>query len=576
MTRRLISTLLSLVKQSYLLLIPIFSCVTVQAPEGGPPDETPPILVRSFPENGALHVKEKKIRLTFNKDIAVENIYNNLLIMPKLDAPKDKQPYSYTVNGKTLQLKLNVPLKGETTYSIHFDKAIKDTHEGTKATGEVLTFSTGSFIDPITLKGKIKELLTNKPVGDVSVYLYSDTRDPKEWQEKGTPDYYTTADQDGNFTIGCIRMGKYYIRATTGKNNTYKIDYEKDKYGFFKDPIDLNDSREDIVLPLVAADIRDLKLLRGTPQKGFFEIIFNKPIVKYELTPLQRVSGKGKPEIYSILSERSPNTIIIYNTFGLLEGDSFKVQLRAEDGLHKQLEKDIVVSFKGGKAETTQNTLSYSFSERILPSIIADFKESILFNKPIKLFNEALVYFQCKNEQKIRLKENELAWNENKTKLTIRKHFTSSEIAQFITEDQEKANKNKVAKQMVTLHIEPAACTAFDQSTHKKIAQNYRLRKKEETGTISGKIETPNPCFIIQLLNDKDKIVDTIRNKKNYQFTMVPSGSYKIRLLVLHEGEEEWSPGDILQNIEPSPVFFYEKEIKLTEKWEVMGIDFKF
>lgn len=203
--------------------------------------------------------------------------------MPKLAQPKNKQPYRYTVNGKTLQLRLNVPLEEETTYSIHFSKAVKDTHEGTKATDKVLTFSTGSFIDPITVKGKIKELLTNKPIENVRVYLYSATRDPKEWQEKGTPDYYTTSDQDGNFTIDCIRMGHYYIRATTGENNSYKIDYKKDKYGFCKDPIDLNDSREDIILPLIAAHVRNLKLLRGTPQKECFEIVFNKAIANYQL-----------------------------------------------------------------------------------------------------------------------------------------------------------------------------------------------------------------------------------------------------------------------------------------------------
>ncbi|WP_342265749.1 Ig-like domain-containing protein [Cardinium endosymbiont of Philonthus spinipes] len=569
-----IPTFSQLFHYSYLLLISIFSCVAVQEPEGGPPDETPPKLVRSVPENSALNFKGKTIRLTFNKDIAFSN--NNLVIMPKLDQPKGKQPYSYTVNGKTLQLKLHVPLKEETTYAIHFNNAVKDTHEGTKATGAALTFSTGSFIDPITIKGTTKALLTNKPVGNVSVYLYSATRDPKEWQEKGTPDYYTTADQDGNFTIGCIRLGKYYIRATTGQNNTYKIDYEKDKYGFFKNPIDLSDSREDVVLPLVAADVRDLKLLRGTPQKGFFEIIFNKAITNYQLIPLQTVGIKGKPQLYSCALEQSPNVVTIYNTFGLLEGDTFKIQLKAQDALHRPLEENISISFKEGKAETAKTSLSYRLASRPLPSIVADFSESISFNKPIKTFNEALIYFECKNQQKIALKEDEWSWNGDRTKLTIRKHFMPEEISQFLLKEQERDDKSKIIDQMVTLQIEPGACTAFDQSTHKKISQTYLLRKKEATGTISGSITTTTPYFIIELLNQKDVCVDAIRNKKSYQFKMVPPGSYRMRILVLNEGEEEWSPGDILKNIEPNPVIFYEKEINMVENWDVTGIDFKF
>ncbi|WP_041546069.1 Ig-like domain-containing domain [Cardinium endosymbiont of Encarsia pergandiella] len=572
MMHRLISVAVQLLHLSYLWLIPIISCVAQQTPEGGPPDETPPKLIRSFPENGSLNFKGKQIRLTFDKDIAVE--IRNFQIMPKLDQPKNKKAYSYTINGKTLELTLHVPLKEETTYAIHFNKAIKDRHEGTKATGDPIIFSTGAFIDPITITGKTKELLTNKPIGEVSVYLYNAARDPKEWQEKGIPDYYTTADKDGNFTIKCIRLGKYYIRATTGQNNTYKIDYEKDKYGFFKETIDLNDNREEVVIPLIASDVRPLKLLRGTPQKGFFEIVFNKAVTHYELTPLETIGAKGKPQLYSLLSEKSPKIINIYNTFGLLEGDAFKVKVKAEDALHRSLEESIAIKFKEGKAEVTKFGLSHRLSNSVRPSICADFTESILFNKPIKTFKEAGIYFEGKNQEKISLQANEWVWNDNQTKLTIRKHFTPEEICQFAT--KENKNASKLIDQIVTLQIEPGACTAFDQSTNKKIIQTYTLRRKEATGTISGKVETTTPYFIIELLDEKDQCVDAIRNTKKYQFRMVPPGTYKMRLLVLNEAEAEWSPGDILQNIEPNPVIFYEKEINVTEKWEVADIDFTF
>ncbi|MGI2298922.1 Ig-like domain-containing domain [Candidatus Cardinium hertigii] len=572
MMHRFIAAAVQLLYLSYLWLVPIISCVAQQTPEGGPLDETPPKLVRSFPENGSVNFKGKKIQLIFDKDIAFES--SNFQIMPKLEQPKNKKAYSYTINGKKLQLTFHAPLKEETTYAIHFNKAVKDTHEGTKATGDPIIFSTGAFIDPITIAGKTKELLTNQPVGEVSVYLYDAARDPKEWQEKGIPDYYTTADKDGNFTIKCIRLGKYYIRATTGQNNTYKIDYEKDKYGFFKEPIDLNENREEVVIPLIASDVRPLKLLRGTPQKGLFEIVFNKAVTHYQLTPLESIGAKGKPQLYSLISEKSPKTITIYNTFGLLEEDSFKVKVRAEDALHRSLEESIAIRFKEGKAEVTKSGLSHRLSNSVLPSICADFTESISFNKPIKALKEAGIYFEGKNQEKIPLQPNEWVWNENQTKLTIRKHFTPEEIGLFTI--KENKNESKLIDQMVTLQIEPGACTAFDQSTNKKIIQTYRLRKKEATGTISGKVETNTPYFIIELLDEKDQCVDAIRNTKKYQFTMVLPGTYKMRLLVLNEAEAEWSPGDILQNIEPSPVIFYEKEIKVTEQWEVVDIDFTF
>ena len=44
--------------------------------------------------------------------------------------------------------------------------------------------------------------------------------------------------------------GKYYIRATTGNSNQYTIDYAMDIYGFLKNPIDLHDNQENIIIRL--------------------------------------------------------------------------------------------------------------------------------------------------------------------------------------------------------------------------------------------------------------------------------------------------------------------------------------
>jgi hypothetical protein len=449
----------------------------------------------------------------------------------------------------------------------------------------VLTFSTGAFIDPITAKGKIKELLTNKPVGEVSVYLYNAERDPKEWQEKQNtkewqeksgPDYYTTTDKHGNFVINHIRLGKYYIRATTGKSDKHEIDYEKDKYGFLKDPIDLNDSKEDIELGLIESDVRDFKHIKNVPQQGFCEIVFNKAIEKYQLVALQTLGIKGKPQIYSLLSEKSPKLISIFNTFHLLEGESLKVKVIAEDALHMVLEKDMDISFKSGKSTAAQVGLHLGPERRSLPSVLPAFKESILFQKPIKEVKKELLYFECKNQKKIALKEDELEWNADRSKLTIKKNFSEEEIMEFTTKDQEKTDKSKVIQRIVMLQIEAGAFTAFnDKEKNKKLTLSYPLRNKEETGTISGNVDTTASCFIIELLNSKDELVDAIRNEKSYRFTMVPPGVYKMRILLLNEGEDKWSPGNIRKNIEPNPVIFYDKEINIIEKRDEI-VDFTF
>ena len=163
------------------------SCVAVQPPEGGPPDETPPKLVSSFPAEGTVNFKEKTIKFTFDKDIDAKDLHRNLLIMPQLDKPANQDLYSYRIHSNTLHLTLQMPLKADTTYTIHLKDVIIDKHEGTQALPIALTFSTGPSIDWITSQGIAKHLLTNTPLENVNVYLYNAERDPEEWQKKGIP-----------------------------------------------------------------------------------------------------------------------------------------------------------------------------------------------------------------------------------------------------------------------------------------------------------------------------------------------------------------------------------------------------
>lgn len=572
----------------FLLLFSLLlgSCADVEEPEGGPKDEVTPRLIHSFPENGALNFKGNKVVLTFDKPITDDNFDENLVIMPSLaKAEHKKKAYRYRIGGtigrNKLAIKFKVPLKENTTYILNVNGSIQDRKEKLKPTNAILTFSTGALLDAVTIKGRVKELLTNKPVEEVNIYLYHAERDPQEWQkEKGDsgydkdkciPDYYTTADKDGNFTIHHLRSGRYYIRAKTGKINDYNIDYEKNKYGFLKDPIDLTKSQEDIVVPLVAADVRDLKFLKGDPQRGLFEMTFNKPIKKYQLIPLQAIGSKGKPILYSLLVDK---TIFLYNTFHLLEDEGFKINLIAEDEANIKIEKVLSASFKEGKPAIPKTGLSCSVPPRPLRSVLPTFQETIVFNKPIKEVKKDGIYFECKDQQRLIMDENALEWNADRTRVTIKKNFSSEDILQFIT--QEDPNQPKIVQPFVVLQLVAGSFIAFDHEKNKQVILKYPLRNQAETGTISGNIETAHAHFLIELLQATGEVVDTIRDTKVYSFTMVPPGSYSVRVRLLNEGEEEWFPGNIRKNIEPNPVLFYGQEIPLRAKWDVQGINFTF
>ena len=45
----------------------IFSCAAIQAPPGGPKDNTPPTLLFSIPSSGATNLSLKKVELVFSE-----------------------------------------------------------------------------------------------------------------------------------------------------------------------------------------------------------------------------------------------------------------------------------------------------------------------------------------------------------------------------------------------------------------------------------------------------------------------------------------------------------------------------
>ena len=45
----------------------IYSCAAIQSPSGGPKDNTPPILLSSYPESGSTRFSSGKVDLVFSE-----------------------------------------------------------------------------------------------------------------------------------------------------------------------------------------------------------------------------------------------------------------------------------------------------------------------------------------------------------------------------------------------------------------------------------------------------------------------------------------------------------------------------
>ena len=218
---------------SLLLIILLMSCAKRGTINGGTKDTIAPILKMSFPPNYSTNFKGKEIKLSFNEYIKLKNINKQLIVSPPMSKAPDISPQ---VASKTITIRFRDTLRSNTTYSLNFGQSIEDNNEGNPYKQFKYVFSTGPFIDSLSLSGTIKDAYSKKAPNFVSVMLYevnSKFKDSVVYKEN--PRYITNSlDSSKTFKLENLKAGKYLLVALKDENNNNKFDLKKEKIGFHK------------------------------------------------------------------------------------------------------------------------------------------------------------------------------------------------------------------------------------------------------------------------------------------------------------------------------------------------------
>ncbi len=153
-------------------------------PQGGPKDETPPVMVEELPANGAVNVFPTKIVLKFDEYLQLDNVSENVLISP----PQQRPPKVKAI-GKRVEVEFDirdidieqdslspaqkVGLKDSTTYTIHFGNAICDYTEKNPIEGYTYSFSTGPVIDTMQIGGLMLNAEDLNPISGIIVGIHT-------------------------------------------------------------------------------------------------------------------------------------------------------------------------------------------------------------------------------------------------------------------------------------------------------------------------------------------------------------------------------------------------------------------
>ena len=186
----------------FVLSLPFFlqNCAQVAQPPGGKKDTIAPKLVESMPKFRQLNYQGKSVELEFDEYINSENLQQKITITPQ-------DSNTFIVKTLPLGIRLNFakPFLPNTTYTIDFSDGIKDITERNIAKNTKVVFSTGPFIDSLSLAGNVVDDESRRPLLGFVVGLFTST-DTLPINRK-RPQYFARTDSSGNYRIENVKAG---------------------------------------------------------------------------------------------------------------------------------------------------------------------------------------------------------------------------------------------------------------------------------------------------------------------------------------------------------------------------------
>lgn len=218
------------------------NCANPVSLTGGPRDEiAPQVDLINSTQNNQINFEKQDLEVYFDEFIDVKDAFNNVVISP----PLRKNP-KISAKGKKLTVEFaeDEILKDDATYVINFGEAIRDFTESNILKNFRYVFSTGDYIDSLSISGNVVDVKTGKPVEDVFVMLYDNLADTVVRTER--PFYFSSTDKEGNFKIENLRADTFKLFALKDANLNYLYDQDTEVIGFLEEFIIVDENSDSL------------------------------------------------------------------------------------------------------------------------------------------------------------------------------------------------------------------------------------------------------------------------------------------------------------------------------------------
>lgn len=513
----------------FVTLLLFSNCAKKGAPSGGPKDSIPPLIIRSSPENFTTNFGDDEIRIYFDEYIKLKDLQQNLIISPPLEYQPIITPLG---TSKVLKIKILDTLEDNTTYSFNFGKSIVDNNEENEFEYFKYIFSTGSYIDSLTVKGKIEDALLPRSDKPTTVMLYEMTEafsDSIIYSEK--PTYIaTTKDSTQTFELTNLKEGNYLLIALQEELSNYTFEPKKDKIGFINETVTTpNDSSYGISL---FKEIPDYKIARPS------HVAKNKIVFGYD----------GNADSLKV----SPISI-------LPEGFTSKVYWDPKaDSLNYYFKPAIDI-------EQTDTLLFLVSNNLQLDTLAVRMRD--LFADSLKISRIGLTKAIPRDTLKLQFNNPLITVDDEKIKV-MDKDSMQIPVTTWVDEKSNIASIlfNKIDEQQYTIEILPEAFTDFFENTNDTLAYGIRTLEISDYGELSMTlINIKKFPIIVELVDSKYKVVASRYLNENVPlyFDYLYPDQYYFRIIYDDNKNKIWDTGSFLDRRQPEKVIYFSRQIDI-------------
>lgn len=520
---------------AFLLVFLMLSCAKRGSITGGLKDTLAPVLKYSSPKNMSTNFEGNEIILGFDEYVKLKNLNKQLIISP----PMKHEPLILpTTASKVITIKIKDTLQPNTTYSFNFGQSIADNNEGNAINQFKYIFSTGSYIDSLSISGQIKDAYEKNVDNFVSVMLYEVNDTYKDSLiYKQSPRYITnTLDSLRTFKLENLKAGKYLLVALKDKGANNRYNPKDDKIGFLKHYITVpNDTVFELELFKETLPLKAFKPIQASgnrvylPYEGKQNFKLSKP----------KIVLKHNNDVLETIVTAFPKKDSLQVWFKPIKADSLAMEI-SKDNYNKKF----TFKIKDQKKDTLNITA--------LQNGVLNFRDKFTLESATPL-----VKF---DKSKIRLV--------NKDSVAV--DFTA-EYDEFEQKLYVDFKKEPVDKYNITFF--PGALTDFYEKTNDTLAYKLTTKEYADYGNLVLNLRNVKRFpIIVEITNKKGDVVLASaysEESTKISFDLLQPEAFTVRIIYDDNKNKMYDAGNFLNKTYSEEVFYYQKEVDVRTNWDV-------